>query len=110
MLKDKTLSMLGLARRAGKLSMGHDMAQQAVKNKKAKMLLFCCDASPRLVKEFKKTLELHGVDIPVFETELTIEEIHFFVGYRAGVLTVDDENFSDKIISLLKQEENANGN
>ena len=74
------------------------------------MLIFCNDVSPRLVREFNKTLELHHIDIPVFETELTIEEIHFFVGYKAGVITVDDENFSRKIISLLTQEENANGN
>lgn len=110
MLKDKTLSMLGLARRAGKLSMGHDMAEQALLKSRAKMLLFCSDVSPRLVNEFKKTMELHSIDIPIFETEITIEEIHIFVGYKAGVLTVDDENFSKKIISLLKQEEYANGN
>lgn len=110
MLKDKTLSMLGLARKAGKLSMGHDMARHSVMNKKAKMIIFCSDVSPRLIEEFKKTLELHSIDLPVFETELTITEIHFFVGCRAGVVTVDDENFSRKIISLLTQEENANGN
>ena len=107
---NKILSMLGLARRAGKLSMGHDMAEQAVLKKRAKMIFFCCDVSPRLVKEFKKTMELHGIDIPLFQTEITIEQIHFFVGYKAGVLTVDDENFSKRIISLLKQEEYANGN
>ena len=101
MHKDKTLSMLGLARRAGKLSMGHDMALQAVLNKRAQMIIFCADISPRLVKELKKTFELHSIDIPFFETEITIEEIHHFVGYKAGVLTVNDENFSKKIISLL---------
>lgn len=81
--------------------MGHDMVLQAVLNKKAKMILFCGDVSPRLIKEFRKTFELHSIDIPFFETEITIEEIHHFVGYKAGVLTVNDENFSKKIISLL---------
>lgn len=102
MHKDKILSMLGLARRAGRLSMGHDMAEQALFKHRAKMLIFCSDVSPRLVGEFKKTMELHNIDLPVYQIDITIEEIHFFVGYKAGVITVDDENFSNKIISLLE--------
>lgn len=81
--------------------MGHDMAEQALYARRAKMLMLCSNVSPRLVREFKKTIELHGIDVPVYQVDITIEEIHFFVGTKAGVLTVDDENFSTKIISLL---------
>lgn len=81
--------------------MGHDMALNAFMEKKAKMLVLCSDVSPRLVREFKKTAELHNINIPIYETELTIDEIHFFVGYKAGVFTIDDENFSKKTASLL---------
>jgi len=101
MQKNKTLSMLGMARRAGRLSMGHDMAEKSIKAHKAHMVLICSDASKRLVKEF---------DIPLIVADITINEIHFAVGYKAGIMTVDDVNFSKKIISLIEQEENANGN
>ena len=37
------------------------------------------------------------------EKDITIDEIYFGVGYKAGVITVDDENFAKKIISLLEQ-------
>jgi ribosomal protein L7Ae-like RNA K-turn-binding protein len=104
MLKDKTLSMLGLARRAGKLSMGHDMAEKAIKSHKAKMVIFCSDASDRLVSEFEKTLQNANLDVPIFKTDITMNEIHFSVGYKAGVMTLDDENFSKKVIELLKEE------
>lgn len=97
----KVLSMLGLARRAGKLSMGHDMAQQAIINKKAKLLLFCSDVSPRLIKEFETTVEKHRINIEIIKTDFTLNEIHFGIGYKAGVFTVDDENFSKRIIELL---------
>lgn len=110
MQKDKTLSMLGMARRAGKLSMGHDMAEKSIKAHKAKMVLICSDVSKRLVSEFQRTLENFRLDIPLIIADITINEIHFAVGYKAGVMTVDDVNFSDRIISLLEQEENANGN
>jgi ribosomal protein L7Ae-like RNA K-turn-binding protein len=108
--RKKALSMLGFARRAGKLSMGHDMAQQAVVKKKAKLLLFCSDTSPRLVKEFETTVAKCGSDVAVIKTDFTMDEIHFNIGYKAGVMTVDDVNFSDRIIVLLRQEEIANGN
>lgn len=107
MLKEKTLSMLGLARRAGKLSMGHDMAMQSLKRKKAKLLILCSDVSPRLVGEFEKA---KSTAIPLYQVDVTIDEIHFALGYRAGVITVDDDNFSKQIIKLIRQEEHVNGN
>lgn len=110
MLKNKTLSMLGLARRAGKLSMGHDMAEKSIKAHRAKLVLLCSDASKRLVGEFERTLENFGLDVSLVVADITMNEIHFAVGYKAGVMTVDDVNFSDKIIRLIEQEENANGN
>ena len=85
MPNQKVISMLGLARRAGKLSMGHDMAQHALFGHKA------------------KTIELHHFKVKVIKTDITIDEIYFGVGYKAGVIAVDDENFAKKIISLLEQ-------
>ena len=46
----KWLSMLGLARRAGKLAMGHDLALQSVRDGKAQLVLTARNASPRLVR------------------------------------------------------------
>lgn len=94
--------MLGMSRRAGRLSMGHDMAEKSIKSHKARLVLFCCDASPRLVDEFKKTLENARLDIPVIVTEFTMSEIHFSIGYKAGVMTLDDDNFAKRIIELLE--------
>lgn len=105
MLKDKVLSMLGLARRAGKLSMGHDMAEQAVKKGKAKLIFFCSDVSPRLIDEFEKKSEVQKYNIPVLKTDITMNEIHYSAGYKAGVITINDENFSKRIITLSEQEE-----
>ena len=101
MPNQKVISMLGLARRAGKLSMGHDM--HALFGHKAKLLIFCSDVSPRLVAEFEKTIELHHFKVKVIKTDITIDEIYFGVGYKAGCMTVNDENFAKKIISLLNQ-------
>lgn len=104
MQRDKLFSMLGLARRAGKLSMGHDMAEKAVKSHKAKTVLFCSDVSDRLVKEFEKTIENAKSSAQIYVTDISMNEIHFCTGYKAGVMTLDDENFSKRVIELLKEE------
>lgn len=94
----KYLSMLGLARRAGKLSMGHDMALKAVKEKKAGLVIFASDISERLVEEFKRAC---GDRIECVSIEETISAVHMNLGYKAGVITVNDENFSKRIQELI---------
>ena len=102
--KNKALSMLGLARRAGRLSMGHDAALSAVAEKKASLLIFASDSSQRLKREFKTFAENHGLDIAILEPVITESEIYSSCGRKAGVLTVNDDNFSKKIISILEYE------
>lgn len=104
MEKNKILSMLGLARRAGRLSMGHDTALSAVLDGKAEMLIFASDTSSRLRREFETAMKKRNISIPVFNADITISEIHYSCGYKAGVIAVNDENFSKKIISLFNDE------
>ena len=97
--------MLGLARRAGKLSMGHDLALEAVKKRKAKLIIFSSDVSPRLINEFKKASGQYKPELPCLKIEETMDEIHSALGYRAGVFTVNDINFSDRILELVDEYE-----
>ena len=98
----KWLSMLGLARRAGKLAMGHDLALQSVRDGKA---LTARNASPRLVREFETAGQKRAKAPRMRALPCTIDEIHFALGYRAGVLTVEDAGFAARIEELLQQEE-----
>ncbi len=108
MNKEKTLSMLGLARRAGKLAMGHDAAVNSLISKKSRLLVFAGDVSPRLVGEFEHLIEKKHLKVKLLKTNILISEIHFACGYKAGVISVEDENFGKKIISL--SEENKDNN
>lgn len=105
MNKEKTLSMLGLARRAGKLSMGHDMAEKALISGKAKLLVFAADSSERIYNEFGHLISKKNIKVKVQKPDITMNEIHFACGYKAGVITVDDMNFADRIASLLSETE-----
>ena len=97
----KWLSMLGLARRAGKLAMGHDLALQSVRDGKAQLVL----TAPRLVREFETAGQKRAKAPRMRALPCTIDEIHFALGYRAGVLTVEDAGFAARIEELLQQEE-----
>ena len=44
-MENKALGLLGLARRAGKLCLGHDAVKAAVQNGTACLCLLSCDAS-----------------------------------------------------------------
>lgn len=108
-MHSKSLSMLGLARRAGKLAMGHDMAKESVTKNKAKLIIICEDASPRLADEFARLAgQKKGVEL--IQSHITMAQVHFAIGYKAAVMAVEDENFSKRITQLLRQEENANDN
>ncbi len=103
------LSLLGLARRAGKLSMGHDTVLESIRKRKAKLLLFSSDIAERLVDEMTKATERFCPALPCCRLTETMEELHLALGYRAGVLAVNDSHFADRLIELINQEENVYG-
>ena len=97
--------MLGLARRAGRLSMGHDMAEKALVSGKAKLLIFAADSSERIYNEFEHLISKKNIKVKVQKPDITMNEIHFACGYKAGVITVDDMHFADRRVSLLSETE-----
>ena len=106
----KYLSMLGMARRAGKLSMGHDVAMCSLRSRKAKLVVFASDISDRLIDEFDIARKKYYPELQCLQIDETIKDIYFALGYKAGVITVDDNNFSGRIKELIIQEENVYGN
>ena len=68
----------------------------------------CGDASDRLKEEFGRTAKYEGRDVPVIEIPYLKDDLYAATGIRAAVLTIDDEGFAKKIISLA--EELLNGN
>ena len=96
---DKALSMLGICRRAGKLSCGHDAAESAIKHGRASLL--SSDASPRLSAEFSRAASCEGRSVPVIKTPYTMEQIGRATSLRSAVLTVDDEGLASRINDLL---------
>ena len=97
----KLLSLLGMCRRAGRLSCGHDAAIGSVRSKSAKLCLLSSDSSQRLRKEIEREASFEGRDIPVKLMLSTMEEIGTATGLKSAVVSVNDEGFAKTMLGLL---------
>lgn len=96
-MNDKFLSLLGLSRKAGKLSLGHDAVINSIVKNKAQLCILSCDASPRLQKEIAHACTFENKNIPVIVTEYTLIDLSMSVGSKAAVISVDDEGFASSL-------------
>lgn len=100
-MNNNALSLLGLCRKANKLSMGHDMCKGAVNSGKACLCLVSSDSSQRVYDEFSSLCR--NKNIPIFRIEPTIDEIHHLIGYKAGIITIDDGGFAKSFMKNFKE-------
>lgn len=94
---NKTLSLMGLARKAGKLGVGHDVVFAAVRDKTAKAVILTSDASPRHVRE----LEAAGFSGRVIEIKADMSEAGNVLGKRSCIFSVNDSGFAEAIEKTL---------
>lgn len=92
-MNDKFLSLLGMARRSGKLSTGHDAVISSVVKNKAKLVILSSEGSERLKREINHACTYGGKSIPVLLTGYTTSELSQAIGIKAAVISVDDEGF-----------------
>lgn len=91
MSSERILSLLGLARKAGKLCVGYADSKEACQRFKAKFVAVASDVSEKTEKEIKY---FSGGKIPVVRVSYTLSEISAAIGTKAGVVAVCDEGFA----------------
>ena len=94
---NKLASMLSLTKKAGKLISGFDVAKDSVE-KNAGLVLLAKDLSPKSRKEIALVCKRSGAQIK--ELPLTMDEVWFATGKRAGILAVADEGLAKKLAQL----------
>ena len=95
------LNILGLCRRANKLSMGPDACKDSVRQKKACLCLVSAESSGRVFKEFSNLCEQY--DVPIIKIDLNIRQLSQITGYKAGILTVNDPGFAGSVMKSLNK-------
>ena len=100
-MKNRVLSLLGIARRAGRLSLGHDAVDEALKKREAKLILLARDVSARTAAHAQKAAEQAGT--PWLTLADGMEEIGMALGKKAGVIAVNDQGFAKRLTELSNE-------
>lgn len=97
--------LLGMARRAGKLTAGFDAVASLVSGGTAAAVMVAADLSEKTEKELRFAARNHP--IPLLRLPLTKEEIGGALGLRkpVGVLALEDRGFAASLQKLTGQEE-----
>lgn len=95
--EERILKLLGLARRAGKISYGAEGTISDIKKRKTKLVIFAEDISPRTKSEILKNA--NGINI--VELSVSKETLGNAVGTKpTAVLSINDSNFKKGILEV----------
>lgn len=100
--KTKTLNLLTICRRAGKVILGFDSVKDSVFSGKAFCVCTVSDLSPKTVKEAAFLSDKEGV--PLLKLDLTIEDIWGALGKKSGVISICDAGFANRLAQILDEE------
>lgn len=100
-MNDKFLSLLGIAKRAGQVSFGHDAVKDAVNSEKAKLIIFTFDSSERLKDEFRQKLE--NKDAKIIFSDYSMTDIFSATGSKAAVICVNENGFAKRLCELFNE-------
>lgn len=98
-MADKFLNLLGICRKAGKLTLGAAKTLEAIKAGKSELVIVASDLSEKTEKELKFTAK--NTNVAVERTEYSIETLSAAVGAPAGVLSVSDQGFATALKNKL---------
>lgn len=99
MINNKILGLLGLARRAGKVSFGTESVLDTVERKRAKLVIIAEDSAQRTKKNIEEICNQNEVPVKIFGT---IEELSKSIGQsNKAVICVKDINFSNEILKII---------
>ena len=93
------LSFLGIALKSGNLILGTDNIKKYISKEKVKLILTAKDISENSYKKIKK----YESTIEIIPVNITKEEIYYTLGKNSAILAVIDNNFVQKIKSIINE-------
>ncbi|MBQ4155819.1 MAG: ribosomal L7Ae/L30e/S12e/Gadd45 family protein [Clostridia bacterium] len=100
MQNNKFLSLLGMARKANRVSLGYDKSLEAVHNCKASVVFIANDISEKTKRGLVFASEETGVEI--ISVEYSIFDFTNALGTKTGIVSINDNGFAKKLVSLLQ--------
>ena len=101
-MQDRVLSQLGLAAKAGKIAAGGFSAEEAVKSRKARLVLIATDAKSNTAKKFTDKCTFYKIPFRFYGSK---EELGRAVGRESrACVAVIDRGFAESILNKLPEE------
>ncbi len=98
-MNNKFLGLLGLAKRAGKVSAGEEICSGVVKKGISKLIIVACDASYNTKKSITDSCKYYKVKYVEAGSK---SELGKFTGASSrAVVSVNDDNFAKAILDRL---------
>lgn len=101
-MNDRILSLLGLCRRAGKVTIGNDAVIDMVTKQKAKLVIMAKDLSKNTAKGV--LVSAHMSNVKALTINRTKDELSAALGKFCAVVSVNDGGFANKFETLISQE------
>ena len=98
-MNNKLLSLLGLMRRAGKLSLGFDAAADSAESGNSCLILTTADISPKTLKELNYKIN-NKTD--VIALNCNQDDIQHAVGKAVKIISINDKGFAQKAKLLME--------
>lgn len=99
MVEDKLLSMLGLCKKAGKLTSGFDPVAEKVAQGYVSLIVLARDLSPKSEKEIRRVADKYNVKI--CGAPFTMEQVMQRTGRRCGILGVCDKELAKAVGGIM---------
>ena len=97
-MNDRFFGMLGLAKRAGKVSTGAFICDKMIRSRKARLVILACDASENTKKSVTNSCSFYNIKL--IETADMASLGHATGGGERAVVSVNDDNFAKAISDL----------
>lgn len=95
--KPRILSLLGLCKKSGNLSLGFDSCLEAAQQRKTQLILTTMDLS----ENTRQKLRNHIEENLLCGTDLSMDDIHKALGKSSGIISINEGGFAQKIKQLL---------
>jgi ribosomal protein L7Ae-like RNA K-turn-binding protein len=100
-MNEKLLHLLGIARKAGRLTLGTDAAKESLQKRKTVLVLLASDLSKRTAADVNEAALQAGV--PSRSIPPDLDDLGAALGKRAGVVAVNDTGFAKKLLALIAE-------
>ena len=98
-MNNKLLSLLGLMRRAGKLSLGFDAAAESAESGVSCLILTTADISPKTLKELNYKI---NNKIDVMALRCNQDDMQRAIGKAVKIISINDKGFAQKARLLME--------